>query len=100
VNGDPSYMNIRFETLQLAQEDLGAAFAAISQTIQNLENLLETMLGQWTGAAQDSYWAAKKQWRTATDDMNKVLQQAGMHVGTAAEMYQAVENQNVSIWHN
>jgi WXG100 family type VII secretion target len=93
-------MNIRFETLQQAQEDLGMAFAAINQTITNLEGELEAELAGWTGAAQDSYWAVKKKWTAALDDMNKVLQRAGEHAGSAAEMYQAVENQNVSIWHN
>jgi early secretory antigenic target protein ESAT-6 len=93
-------MNIRFETLQQAQDDLGAAFAAIRATIENLETELEAKLSQWTGPAQTSYWQVKQQWKTATDDMAAVLNQAHVHIGTAAEMYQAVENQNASIWHN
>ena len=34
MNADESYMNIRFETLQQAQDDLGAAFAAIQATME------------------------------------------------------------------
>jgi hypothetical protein len=32
--------------------------------------------------------------------MNGVLQRAHVHVGNAQQMYQEVERQNVSIWHD
>jgi WXG100 family type VII secretion target len=100
VNADSSYMNIRFETLQQAQDDLGAAYAAIQATVENLETQLNTNLSQWTGSAQDSYRQVKLQWNAALDHMASVLQKAQVHIGNAAEMYQAVENQNTSIWHS
>jgi ESAT-6 family protein len=98
MSGDPAYMNINFETLQQAQDDLGAAYAAIQATIDELNAQLRTNLSQWSGSAQDSYARVRLQWQQALDHMNGVLRQAHVHLANAAEMYQAVESQNVSIW--
>ena len=100
MTADSSYMNIRFETLQQAQDDLAASFAAIQATIDNLESDLQSNLSQWSGSAQTSYAGVKLQWDNAVAHMASVLQQAQVHMGNAAETYQAVENQNVSIWHS
>lgn len=100
MTADSSYMNIRFETLQQAQDDLAAAFAAIQSTIDNLETELQSNLSQWTGSAQEAYLPVKQQWDAAIAHMAAVLQKAQVHMGNAAETYQTVENQNVSIWHS
>ena len=105
MTADSSYMNIRFETLQQAQDDLAAAYAAIQATLDNLQSDLESpgspsYLGEWTGSAKDAYVGAKLQWDNAVADMKAVLQKAHVHIMNAAEAYQAVETQNASIWHN
>jgi WXG100 family type VII secretion target len=92
-------MNIRFETLQQAEQDLSAAYAAVQSTVENLESELQSNLGQWTGTAQEAYAQVKLQWDQALAHMAAVLQKAGGHIASAAETYQAVENQNLSIWH-
>jgi WXG100 family type VII secretion target len=94
-----SYMAIRFETLQQAQDDLGMAYAAVQQSITDLENELAKSLAQWSGSARDAYGPIKKQWDDAVAHMASVLSKAHVHMANAAEMYQAVEQQNVSIWH-
>lgn len=99
MTADSSYMNIKFETLQQAQDDLGMAFASIQATIENLESDLQSNLSQWSGSAQGAYTGVKLQWDNAVAHMASVLQKAHVHLGNAAEMYQMVENQNISIWH-
>jgi len=99
MSGDPTYMNIRFETLQQAQEDIGMAYAAIKATIDDLETQLNSSLAEWSGTAQSAYVAVQTQWQQALDHMNGALQQAGVHLASAHDMYLAVERQNVSIWH-
>ena len=95
---DPSYLNIRFETLQQAEEDLGMAYAAVQSTIEELEMKLQAGLAQWNGPAQAAYQPVKKQWDAAVVHMAAVLGKAHVHMASAAEMWQAVERQNVSIW--
>lgn len=96
---DPWYMNIRQETLLQAQDDLGMAFASVQSTINDLESTLAANLSQWSGSAQDAYQSVKQQWDNAVADMAAVLSKAQVHMANAAEMYQTVENQNISIWH-
>lgn len=100
MTADSSYLNIRFETLQQAQDDLGMGFAAIQATIDELETKLQGNLSQWSGPAQSAYIPVKQQWDNAVAHMASVLQKAHVHMANAAEMYQTVENQNVSIWHS
>jgi WXG100 family type VII secretion target len=97
---DQSYMNIRFETLQQAQDDLGMAYAAVQSTIENLETSLQANLAQWSGTARDAYIPVKAQWDAAVEHMASVLNKAQVHMANAGEMYQTVENQNASIWHS
>jgi WXG100 family type VII secretion target len=97
--GDASYMAIRFETLQQAQDDLGMAYAAVQRSITDLEHELQKNLAHWSGSARDAYGPIKKQWDDAVAHMASVLSKAHVHMANAAEMYQAVEQQNTSIWH-
>lgn len=95
----PYYMNVRFETLVQAQDDLGMAYSAVQSTISELETTLQAGLSQWSGPAQQAYLPVKQQWDNAVAHMASVLSKAHVHMANAAEMYQAVENQNISIWH-
>lgn len=95
---DPGYMNIQYETLQQAQTDLGAAYAAAKNAIDELKTRLEQGLESWTGDAQKVYLQVKDDWDRAFAHMASVLQQAHVHMGNAHDMYQQVERQNVSIW--
>lgn len=95
---DPSYMNIRFETLQQAHDDLSRAHAAVQATIGQLEAELQKGLVHWSGPARDAYGPIKRQWDDAVADMANVLASAFKHLATAADLYQSAEHQNVSIW--
>ena len=97
---EPSYMNIRFETLQQAQDDLGMAYAAVQSTVSELESKLQANLAQWSGTAQQAYIPVKAQWDAAVEHMASVLNMAHVHIGNAADMYTTVEAQNASIWHS
>jgi WXG100 family type VII secretion target len=91
-------MNVNFETLQQAEDDIAAQVAAIRSTIDDLERYLESHLSQWSGPARDAYAVVKSQWDQAVANMADVLQKAGAHVGTASDTYRATENKNVGIW--
>jgi WXG100 family type VII secretion target len=92
------YLNIKFETLEQAEVDLGVALRAAQDAISQLETALKHKLGDWTGAAEQAYSAAQDQWRAAFKHMEAVLTKAQGHVANARELYADVERQNVSIW--
>lgn len=95
---DPGLLNIKYETLSEAQNDLAAAYAAAQATIDDLKNKLAGNLAEWTGDAREAYDQVQRDWNAAFAHMASVLQQAHVHLGNANEMYQAVERQNTSIW--
>jgi len=96
---DPSYMAIKYETLQQAQDDLAMAYAAVQSTVDDLETKLQASLSEWTGSAQSAYLPVKQQWDAAIAHMASVLNRAHVHLANANDMYQTVEQQNTSIWH-
>ena len=95
---DPGQLNIKYETLADAQNDLAAAYAAAQATIDELKSKLAGGLSQWTGDARDAYDQVQRDWNAAFAHMAAVLQKAHVHLGNANEMYQTVERQNTSIW--
>jgi WXG100 family type VII secretion target len=95
---DPGFMQIQYETLQQAQTDLGAAYAAAKNAIDELKSRLDQSLAQWTGDAQTAYTQVKSDWDKSFAHMASVLAKAQVHMGNAHEMYQQVERQNSSIW--
>lgn len=95
---DSSFMNIKFETLQQCQEDLGIYYAGIKNTIDELETQLNSNLSQWSGSAQQNYLQVKLRWDKAIEHMQTILNKAGAHMASAQEIYQATESHNASIW--
>jgi WXG100 family type VII secretion target len=96
--GDSDFLKIQYETLQQAQTDLGVAYTAAKNAIDELRVKLDQSLGQWSGDAQTAYVQVKNDWDRAFGHMADVLAQAHVHMGNAHELYQQVERQNVSIW--
>jgi WXG100 family type VII secretion target len=96
---DPNFLHIRNESLEEAQTDLAAAYAAARNAIDELRSKLDDKLGDWSGDAQAAYLDERGKWDATFDRMAAVLKQAHVHIGSAQEMYNAVERQNLSIWH-
>ncbi len=92
------YLQIRYETLQQAQTDLGMAYAAARTAIEDLTRQLDRSLAGWSGEARAAYDQVKADWERSFAHMAQVLSRAQVHMGSAHEMYQQVERQNTSIW--
>jgi ESAT-6 family protein len=97
---DPGLLNIRYETLGQAQNDLGVAYDSVTAIIKDLTVALNSNLAEWSGSARDVYQQVQVKWQKATDDMAAVLRKANVHLGNANEMYQAMERSNTTIWTN
>jgi WXG100 family type VII secretion target len=93
-------LNISYETLADARGDLAAAYTGAQATIDDLKAKLAGSLSMWTGDARTAYDEVQRDWATAFAHMAAVLQKAQVHLGSASDMYQAVERQNTSIWTN
>jgi 6 kDa early secretory antigenic target len=95
---DPGLLNIKFETLADAQNELAAHYAATQATIDELKAKLAGSLQMWSGEARDAYDQVQRDWDAAIAHMAAVLQKAQAHLGNANDMYQTVERQNTTLW--
>lgn len=96
--GDPGSLNIRWSTLDEAQQRLAQAYQTITSTIDDLESQLNQSLSEWTGSAQAAYAQVKAQWSAAVADMADILKRIEGHFGGMSDMYQSTERSATNYW--
>jgi 6 kDa early secretory antigenic target len=92
------YMAVQFGAMQAGEADFASVHAAFQSTLSTLESQLNSSLAEWTGAAQQAYFAARTKWSAASADMATVVQQLSSVIGTANANYQSAERANSSMW--
>ncbi|HEV7205612.1 MAG TPA: WXG100 family type VII secretion target [Jatrophihabitans sp.] len=91
-------IHVQFESLQAGEQGIRQNYAKLTATLEQLESDLAPMVNSWSGAAQESYVACKKQWDDAAFALSAVLNSIGQAVGQAHENYTAAENSARSNW--
>jgi early secretory antigenic target protein ESAT-6 len=91
-------IHVQFESLAAGQEGIRNNYAKLTATIEQLESDLQPMINSWSGAAQESYLACKKQWDDAAVALSQVLNNIGTAVGQAHENYTAAETAARNTW--
>ncbi len=99
MSGEDGYLAIKYETLEQAATDLGAAFRAAKEAIEELRKAVKPDLDSWSSDARDYYDNVQQDWDNTFTRMLGVLEGATGHLQSAHELYTQVERQNVSIWH-
>ncbi|MCW2886847.1 MAG: hypothetical protein QOE54_4200 [Streptosporangiaceae bacterium] len=98
MSGDSSYTRANFGGLSNGEADFSLAARTLLSELHDLETKLRAKLAQWDGDAQGAYWQFQKQWNAAAHDMQNVVGQLGVAIGTANANYQAAEKANTGIW--
>ncbi|PZS25276.1 MAG: WXG100 family type VII secretion target [Pseudonocardiales bacterium] len=91
-------IHVQFESLQTGQQGIHNNYSKLTATIDQLESDLAPMVASWSGAAQEAYLAAKKQWDDAAAALAVVLNNVSQAVGQAHENYTAAEGAARSNW--
>lgn len=91
-------IHVQFESLQAGAQGIRNNYAKLTATIDQLESDLQPMIASWSGAAQESYLACKKQWDDAALVLSHVLNNIGQVVRQAHQNYTAAENAARSNW--
>jgi early secretory antigenic target protein ESAT-6 len=92
------YTAVQFGAMQTGEADFASTYQALQSTLSTLESQLQSSLSQWTGDAQQAYYAAKGKWDAAAADMATVVSQLGQVVGVANENYLQAESANKAMW--
>jgi WXG100 family type VII secretion target len=89
---------VTFGAMSQAEADFASVYQALQNTLNTLESELNSSLSEWTGAAQQAYFAAKQQWDAAAADMATVVNSLGRVIGVANENYMSTESANTKMW--
>jgi WXG100 family type VII secretion target len=96
MNGD--FTAVTFGSMAQGESDFASAYQSLQSTLSTLESQLNSSLNQWTGDAQQAYYAAKAKWQAAAADMAMVVSQLGQTVGIANQNYTHAESVNSAMW--
>ena len=93
-----SEIKVQFESLASGEQGIRNNYAKLTATLDQLESDLQPMINSWSGQAQESYMACKKQWDEAAQALSQVLNNIGQAVGQANQNYQSAENAARGNW--
>lgn len=82
--------------LDQASADLMNAARKIDSRLNQLEDSLKPLASEWTGAAQQSYHAAKAQWDQAIAEMVLLLGDVSLAVSRSNDEYRAADQRGAS----
>jgi early secretory antigenic target protein ESAT-6 len=91
-------ITVAFESLASGADGIRNNYAKLNSTLDDLEKGLQPMVNSWSGAAQESYIACKKQWEDASHALALVLQNIGQAVQQAHQNYTSAENSARQNW--
>jgi early secretory antigenic target protein ESAT-6 len=89
---------VTFGELESARSAIQTTWANISREMDDLKRYLQPMVETWTGEAASAYQAHQAKWDRSAADLNQVLNQIGVALGTSNENYQAGEAANKARW--
>lgn len=89
---------VTFGELEGARESITTTWKNISQELEELKSYLKPMVDTWTGDASIAYQALQAQWDQSAKDLNQVLNQIGVALGTSNENYRVGEEANRWRW--
>ena len=92
------YTRVVFSAMEQGEADFKQTYSALVNEVSTLETQLQGNLSEWIGSAQQAYHEAQAQWNAAMADMQQVLSQLGVVIGTANTNYQSAESANVGLW--
>lgn len=93
-----SEVKVTFGEIANAQSNVSNTSTQINQLLDDLKAFLAPMVATWEGEAAMAYNEKQRQWDTAAADLNQVLSQIGVALGTANQNYQDAERRNAGLW--
>lgn len=89
---------VTFGELESARSSIQTTWTNISREMDDLKRYLQPMVETWTGEAATGYQAHQAKWDRSAADLNQVLNQIGVALGTSNDNYQAGESANRARW--
>ncbi|MGH3696192.1 MAG: WXG100 family type VII secretion target [Pseudonocardiaceae bacterium] len=89
---------VTFGELESARSSIQTTWTNINREMEDLKRYLQPMVETWTGEASSAYQTHQAKWDRSAADLNQVLNQIGVALGTSNENFQAGESKNQARW--
>jgi ESAT-6 family protein len=89
-------LRVNHAGLDMAAEDMYRTVKDIDDRLNRLEQELAPLRSDWTGAAQQSYTAAKAKWDGAIQEMRNLLDETSRTVQQSNAEYRAADQRGAA----
>jgi early secretory antigenic target protein ESAT-6 len=87
---------VNFAALQQAGHDIQKAVNTLTSQLDDLERAAGPLVHTWSGEAREAYAARQQKWRSASQDLQTILQNIKSAVDKSTEDYISTEKQATS----
>ena len=89
---------VNFAALQQAGADIQSALGALTTQLSQLERDAAPLVASWDGAAREAYDVRQARWRSAADDLSRILRDIKVALDDSAADYQHTERRNTGLF--
>lgn len=89
---------VNFAALQQASQDIQGALDALTSQLGQLEQDAAPLVASWDGTAREAYDVRQAQWRSASDDLSRILRGIRVALEDSAADYLHTERRNTGLF--
>ncbi|MFC0097874.1 WXG100 family type VII secretion target [Micromonospora marina] len=95
-----SNYSFNFQQADAVLHDMNQINVRIKSALAQMEQTVEASLAEWTGAAQQQYYASKAVWNQSADQMTVHLDRARATLYQISDNYGTTEHRHAMIWND
>lgn len=89
---------LKFDDVQDAAASVRSVAAHIYEQLDELQDSINPVVAEWTGAAASSYQYQQARWNSASSDLHSLLLQIANQLETTHTSYTTTENSMRDLW--
>jgi WXG100 family type VII secretion target len=89
---------VNFAALSQASLDIQGALDALASQLTELEHDAAPLVATWEGSAREAYDVRQAQWRSAAEDLSRMLRYIKVAVDDSAADYLHTERRNTGLF--
>jgi WXG100 family type VII secretion target len=89
---------VNFAALSQASLDIQSALDALASQLTELERDAAPLVATWEGSAREAYDVRQAQWRSAAEDLSRMLRNIKVAVDDSAADYLHTERRNIGLF--
>ncbi|ALA66732.1 WXG100 family type VII secretion target [Corynebacterium lactis] len=87
-----------FGGINSAAEDIRSTSASIAELLGDLKSRIQPMVATWEGDSADSYQAAQREWDTAAEELNQILNTIAGAVSEGSDRMADINRRAAASW--